>query len=176
MINFELFSEKSKILINDSQNKAIENNHQQVTPEHLVYILFDQNDEYVKNILNDLNVDISKIRKDLEDIIQSFPTILGNNINIYFSSEMVQAFLKSKDLIKEFNDRYISPEILLYSILFQFILFCSCCLIHLIIIVFDVRCIVHLFYFNQLFDLFHKSYKHGGPVFCSGSAIKPLPT
>ena len=117
MINFELFSEKSKILINDSQNKAIENNHQQVTPEHLVLTLFDQNDEYIKNILNDLNVDISIIRKDLEDIIQSFPTILGNNINIYFSSEMVQAFLKSKDLIKEFNDRYISPEILLYSIL-----------------------------------------------------------
>ena len=117
MINFELFSEKSKILINDSQNKAIENNHQQVTPEHLVLTLFDQNDEYIKNILNDLNVDISKIRKDLEDIIQSFPTILGNNVNIYFSSEMVQAFLKSKDLIKEFNDRYISPEILLYSIL-----------------------------------------------------------
>ena len=39
MINFELFSEKSKILINDSQNKAIENNHQQVTPEHLVLTL-----------------------------------------------------------------------------------------------------------------------------------------
>ena len=53
MINFELFSEKSKILINDSQNKAIENNHQQVTPEHLVLTLFDQNDEYIKNILND---------------------------------------------------------------------------------------------------------------------------
>ena len=117
MINFELFSEKSKILINDSQNKAIENNHQQVTPEHLVITLFNQNDEYIQNILNDSNVDISKIRKDLEDIIQSFPTILGNNVNIYFSSEMVQAFLKSKDLIKEFNDRYISPEILLYSIL-----------------------------------------------------------
>ena len=117
MINFELFSEKSKILINDSQNKAIENNHQQVTPEHLVITLFDQNDEYIQNILNDLNVDISKIRKDLEDIIQSFPTILGNNVNIYFSSDMVQAFLKSKDLIKEFNDGYISPEILLYSIL-----------------------------------------------------------
>ena len=117
MINFELFSEKSKILINDSQNNAIENNHQQVTPEHLVITLFDQNDEYIQSILNDSNVNISKIRKDLEDIIQSFPTILGNNVNIYFSSEMVQAFLKSKDLIKEFNDRYISPEILLYSIL-----------------------------------------------------------
>ena len=64
MINFELFSEKSKILINDSQNKAIENNHQQVTPEHLVLTLFDQNDEYIKNILNDLNVDISIIRKE----------------------------------------------------------------------------------------------------------------
>ena len=117
MINFELFSEKSKILINDSQNKAIKNNHQQVTPEHLVLTLFDQNDEYIQNILNDSNVNVSKIRKDLEDIIQSFPTVLGNNVNIYFSNEIVQAFLKSKNLIKEFNDRYVSPEILLYSIL-----------------------------------------------------------
>ena len=117
MINFELFSEKSKILINDSQNRAIENNHQQVTPEHLLITLFEQNDEYIQNILNGSNANISIIRKELEDIIQSFPTILGNNINIYFSSEMVQAFLKSKDLIKEFNDHYISPEILLYSIL-----------------------------------------------------------
>tara|TARA_B100000035_G_scaffold80929_1_gene67837 strand:+ start:660 stop:3245 length:2586 start_codon:yes stop_codon:yes gene_type:complete len=117
MINFELFSEKSKILINDSQNKAIENNHQQVTPEHLVITLFDQNDEYIQNILNDSNINVSHVRKKLEDIIQSFPTILGDNINIYFSSEMVQVFLKSKDLIEEFNDQYISPEILLYSIL-----------------------------------------------------------
>ena len=64
--------------------------------------------------------------------------------------------------------------ILVYSILFYFIF--SFVLIHLIIIVFYVRCIVHLFYFNQLFDFSHKSYKHGGPVFCSGSTIKPLPT
>tara|TARA_A100001011_G_scaffold395715_2_gene491552 strand:+ start:895 stop:3480 length:2586 start_codon:yes stop_codon:yes gene_type:complete len=117
MMNFELFSEKSKILINDSQNKAIENNHQQVTPEHLVTTLFDQNDEYIQNILNDCSINISQIRKELEDVIQSFPTILGNNVNIYFSSEMVQVFLKSKDLIREFNDDFISPEILLYSIL-----------------------------------------------------------
>ncbi len=108
---------KSKILINDSQNKAIENNHQQVTPEHLVATLFDQNDEYIQNILNDCSINISQIRKELEDVIQSFPTILGNNVNIYFSSEMVQIFLKSKDLIREFNDDFISPEILLYSIL-----------------------------------------------------------
>ena len=117
MINFELFSEKSKILINDSQNKAINNNHQQVTPEHLVITLIDQNDEYINNILDDSNINLSQIRKELENIIKSFPTILGNDINIYFSSEMVQVFLKSKDLIKEFNDQYISPEILLYSIL-----------------------------------------------------------
>ena len=98
MINFELFSEKSKILINDSQNTAIENNHQQVTPEHLVLTLFNQNDEYIKNILNDLNVDISKIRKDLENIIQSFPTILGNNINIYFKLNILNLnkFQKTK--------------------------------------------------------------------------------
>ena len=66
--------------------------------------------------------------------------------------------------------------ILVYSILFYFILFlfnlssssyyyCILCSMYCSFI-----------YFNQLFDFSHKSYKHGGPVFCSGSTIKPLPT
>ena len=71
-----------------------------------------------------------------------------------------------------FNDSFI---IVFYFIvcLFYFRLFYF---IHLIIIVFYVWCIVHSFYFNQLFNFCHKSYKHGVPVFCSWSTTTPLPT
>ena len=117
MINFELFNEKSKILINDSQNKALEKNHQQVTPEHLVFMVLQNNDDYLKDILEDCKANLAKIRISLESEIKKFPSILGNNLNIYFSSDLVKIFLKSKSLINEFNDSFISPEILIYSIL-----------------------------------------------------------
>ena len=117
MINFELFNEKSKILINDSQNKALEKNHQQVTPEHLVFMVLQNNDDYLKDILEDCKANLAKIRISLESEINKFPSILGNNLNIYFSSDLVKIFLKSKSLINEFNDSFISPEILIYSIL-----------------------------------------------------------
>ena len=50
-MNFELFNEKSKILINDSQNKTISMNHQQVTVEHCLISFFNMNDNYLEMFL-----------------------------------------------------------------------------------------------------------------------------
>ena len=74
-------------------------------------------DDYLKDILEDCKANLAKIRISLESEIKKFPSILGNNLNIYFSSDLVKIFLKSKSLINEFNDSFISPEILIYSIL-----------------------------------------------------------
>jgi ATP-dependent Clp protease ATP-binding subunit ClpB len=117
MINFELFNEKSKILINESQNKAIEKNHQQVNPEHFLLEAINQGDEYLNNLFKQCGTDLLKLSEELETIIQTFPSITGKDLNIFFSNELVKIFLKSKESIKEFNDDYISPEILVYSIL-----------------------------------------------------------
>ena len=49
-MNFELFNDKSKILINDSQNKAILFNHQQVLVEHLAYSIFQIEDNFLQDL------------------------------------------------------------------------------------------------------------------------------
>ena len=41
-MNFDQFNEKSKLLINEAQNKAISLNHQQVTPEHLIFSILSE--------------------------------------------------------------------------------------------------------------------------------------
>ena len=118
-MNFELFNEKSKILINDSQNKTISMNHQQVTVEHFLISFFNMNDNYLDDVFKDLNINIDKLKNDIFKILKTKPSIVGKNLNIYFSEDLVNVFKDSLLSMSEFNDQYVSPEIIFYAILNQ---------------------------------------------------------
>ncbi len=116
-MNFELFNDNSKILINDAQNKAISLNHQQVSTDHLVFSILKENNHFLTQIFEELDVDYSKLKEQIEIFLKAKPKIMGENINIFFSSDLIEVFEKSQKIKNEFNDDFISPEILLYTIL-----------------------------------------------------------
>ena len=116
-MNFELFNDKSKILINDSQNKAILFNHQQVLVEHLAYSIFQIEDNFLQDLFKEIKIDVNKIQIDLKEILEKKIKVLGENINIFFSEELIKIFENAIKIKDEFNDDFISPEILFYSIL-----------------------------------------------------------
>ena len=116
-MNFELFNEKSKILINDAQNKAVSLNHQQVSPNHLVYSILSENDNFILNIFEEIGLDYLTLKKQVENLLQDKPKVMGENLNIFFSDDLIKVFEKSQKIKNEFNDDFISPEILLYTIL-----------------------------------------------------------
>ena len=117
-MNFELFNDKSKILINDSQNKAILFNHQQVLVEHLAYSIFQIEDNFLQDLFKEIKIDVNKIQIDLKEILEKKIKVLGENINIFFSEELIKTFENAIKIKDEFNDDFISPEILFYSILY----------------------------------------------------------
>ena len=116
-MNFELFNDNSKILINDAQNKAISLNHQQVSTDHLVFSILEENNHFLTQIFEELDVDYSKLKEQIEIFLKAKPKIMGENINIFFSSDLIEVFEKSQKIKNEFDDDFISPEILLYTIL-----------------------------------------------------------
>lgn len=116
-MNFELFNDKSKILINDSQNKAILFNHQQVLVEHLAYSIFQIEDNFLQDLFKEIKIDVNKIQIDLKEILEKKIKVIGKNINIFFSEELIKIFENAIKIKDEFNDDFISPEILFYSIL-----------------------------------------------------------
>ena len=116
-MNFELFNDNSKILINDAQNKAISLNHQQVSTDHLVFSILEGNNHFLTQIFEELDVDYSKLKEQIEIFLKAKPKIMGENINIFFSSDLIEVFEKSQKIKNEFDDDFISPEILLYTIL-----------------------------------------------------------
>ena len=116
-MNFELFNEKSKILINDAQNKAISLNHQQVSTYHLIYSTLSENNNFIIQIFLELDINYLTLKEQIENILHNQPKILGKDLNIFFSNDLLEVFEKSKKIKNEFNDDFISPEILLYTIL-----------------------------------------------------------
>jgi len=114
-MNFEQFNEKSKLLINDAQNKAISLNHQQILPIHLLYCILNENNEFLKEILDHCNIEQVKLRNIIEENLKKITQISGQNLNIFFSNELVKVFEESKEIKKKFNDKFVSPEILFYT-------------------------------------------------------------
>ena len=116
-MNFDQFNEKSKLILNNAQNKSISLNHQQVTSVHVIYSIILDNDSYLKNIIKACCSNLLLFKEEIENYLKKFPVVSGENINIYLSNELLKILENSKVLMKEFNDSFISPEIILYSII-----------------------------------------------------------
>ncbi len=116
-MNFDQFNDKSKLLINQAQNKAVSLNNQQITVEHLVFSIFNDSDSFIDDIIENCQLDKSNLTDLVEKEITNIPKVLGRNINVFLSDELVKVLELSKTTKDEFNDSFISPEILLYTIL-----------------------------------------------------------
>ena len=108
-MNFDQFNEKSKLIIDKAQKKAVSLNHQHITVEHLAFAIIDDNDSYLKDILKKCNSNsISSILSEIEIELNKLPSVSGSNLNIFFSNEVINIFESSKKVIVEFNDSFIS--------------------------------------------------------------------
>ena len=88
-MNFDQFNEKSKLLINEAQNKAISLNHQQILPLHLFYSLLNDNNDLVLDLFSELKIDIYDIKKNISSNLDILNTVTGNNLNIFFLSSLI---------------------------------------------------------------------------------------
>ncbi len=115
-MNFDQFNEKSKLLINQAQNKAISLNNQQVLTVHLIQSIINDSDDFLVELLRNCNIKKDNLIDQIEYEINKIPKVLGENINVFFSNELIKILEESKTIMDEFNDSFISPEILLYTV------------------------------------------------------------
>ena len=83
-MNFDQFTEKSKLLINEAQNKAISLNHQQILPLHLLYSILDDKNDLILELYNELKIDVYDIKENISSNLNILPSVTGKNLNIFF--------------------------------------------------------------------------------------------
>ena len=114
-MNFSNFTEESKFLINKSQNIAIKENNQQIKPEHLLSVILDSENDIISKVLKKFNCNILILKLEIEKLINNLPKVIGENINIFFSDDLIKVFDKSVSCLKIFNDSFVSPEVIFFG-------------------------------------------------------------
>src|SRR5699024_10601796 len=92
------------------------NANPEINEIHLNYVLINNSDSIVSQVLKTMGVDVEKYRSELEIMIDKLPSQNGS-ANIYPTTVFQRILLKSEDEAKSMNDSFISTEHIFLALL-----------------------------------------------------------
>ncbi len=100
---------RSQNAVNEGHSMARQNRNPELTPAHILYALFNEDEEIIRMSFQHLGIKTSSLTQELKKIVELLPKVSGGNEPT--SSPFLTSFLDSVDKIrKEFQDEFISIE------------------------------------------------------------------
>ncbi|HTM03797.1 MAG TPA: ATP-dependent chaperone ClpB [Vicinamibacterales bacterium] len=113
-MNLNKFTEKAQEAVLTAQNLATEASHAEITPEHLLVALIDQQGGIVPSILSKLNLDPRKALADAQALLKALPVAHGADVRL--SPRMNLIVQSAQAEAKRLQDEYVSTEHLLIAL------------------------------------------------------------
>jgi ATP-dependent Clp protease ATP-binding subunit ClpB len=119
-MNLSKFTIKSQEAMADTQNIALEYGNQEITCEHLLYVLIKQEAGIVGAIIKknaasgQENMVFENISKDLLSEIEKKPKVSG--ANLYLSQDLNKVLVDAEKASKDLKDEFVSTEHILMAI------------------------------------------------------------
>jgi ATP-dependent Clp protease ATP-binding subunit ClpB len=107
-MNLNKYTEKAQEAIIAGQNLASEQNHSEVTPEHLLAALVEQQGGIVPSILRKMSIDAAKVQADARALLKNLPQAHGGEVRL--SPRMKLIFDSAEAEAKRLQDEYVSTE------------------------------------------------------------------
>ncbi len=114
-MNLNNFTIKAQEAIQKASEVATGNQQQAIENAHLLKGLLLVDENVISYLLKKLNVNLNRLNTNLDEQIQSFPKVSGNNV--YLSSSANASLQKAQSYLKEFKDDFVAVEHLLLGIL-----------------------------------------------------------
>ncbi len=108
---------KAREAIQAAHELAGSRGHQELTPEHLLLALLDQQDGVTGALLRKIGVDPAQVRQAAQSALDAQPQVRGSTADIYAGRRLETLFEDAGKQSKEFKDEYISSEHLLLALL-----------------------------------------------------------
>jgi ATP-dependent Clp protease ATP-binding subunit ClpB len=116
-MNVESLTNQSKQIINKAYEIALQKNHQQIEDTHVLRAMVDQQDGLITKLLRYMNKDINLLTKDVEEKLNTYPSITGTNQQPYFSRNANLLLVEAEKQKELFKDSFISVEHIFLAIL-----------------------------------------------------------
>src|SRR5215467_7528836 len=110
------FTIKSQEALQAAQRLADERRNPQVTPEHLLSVLLEQEGGVVAPVLAKLGADLRGLRAQVNADLDALPTTTAGGEAAGPSSELVRVLREGEEEMRELKDEYVSTEHLLLAL------------------------------------------------------------
>jgi ATP-dependent Clp protease ATP-binding subunit ClpB len=113
-MNLNKLTEKAQEAILGSQNLATDQNHSEVTPEHLLVTLVEQSGGIVPSVLRKMSLDPSRVATEARAVIKAIPQAYGGDVRL---SPRMKLIVDSAQVeATRLQDEFISTEHLLLAL------------------------------------------------------------
>ena len=116
-MQLDKFTNKARNIISASQGIAAKNDHQQITPIHLLSAIMYEEDGIAKNIISIAGGDIDSLNSGIQQAISKIPKVtVSGGSQIYFSNESLKVLQAAGDLGKKSGDSFVTVERILEAL------------------------------------------------------------
>ncbi|TET67954.1 MAG: ATP-dependent Clp protease ATP-binding subunit, partial [Dehalococcoidia bacterium] len=113
----ERFTELAREAVETSQELVRQYKHTQWDVEHVLLALLQQERGLVGDILKELNIDVEKVRQEVETTLEKVPKVAFETGQIYATPRIAQLLKMADEEANRLKDEFISTEHLLVAII-----------------------------------------------------------
>ncbi|GAA6175586.1 ATP-dependent chaperone ClpB [Sulfitobacter pacificus] len=110
------FTERSRGFIQAAQTIATRENHQRLTPEHILQALLDDDQGLASNLIAAAGADANRVREALQLSMGKLPKVTGDAAQIYLDNATTKVLAEAEALAKKAGDSFVPVERILMAL------------------------------------------------------------
>ncbi|MBN9251956.1 MAG: AAA family ATPase, partial [Mesorhizobium sp.] len=115
-MNLEKYSERVRGFIQSAQQYALNRNHQQFTPEHILKALIDDDEGFAASLIERAGGRARDVEVSVDAALDSMPKVEGGNGQLYLAQPLAKVFSTAEELAKKAGDSFVTVERLLQAL------------------------------------------------------------
>ena len=113
-MDLELFTEKSRKVLQEAQSLALRSNHQRFTTEHLLATLIEE--PSIVTLLESTGADVAALAINVKAALAKLPKVEGAGAQMYLGAETARVLEHAKELAKKAGDQFVTVERVLQAL------------------------------------------------------------
>jgi ATP-dependent Clp protease ATP-binding subunit ClpB len=116
MMNLEKYSERVRGFIQSAQQYALNRNHQQFNPEHILKALIDDDEGFAASLIERAGGRPRDVEVAVDAALNAQPKVEGGNGQLYLAQPLAKVLSTAEDLAKKAGDSFVTVERLLQAL------------------------------------------------------------
>jgi len=115
-MDFERFTEKSRGFLQKAQTLAMRKNNQSLEPEHLLRVMLDDEDGFIRKLVQAAEGDAQRLSKEIDAALAKVPEVTGGGAaGLRISTDLAKIVDNALNLSEKAGDKYVTGERILQA-------------------------------------------------------------